>query len=52
MELKGTATVVGDIVGPVVPAHYWDSLAAADETMDPGRAVDANRKQGRKAGGE
>ncbi len=25
MELKGTVTVVGDIVGPAVPEEYWDS---------------------------
>ena len=28
-ELKGTVTVIGDIVGPVVPAEHWDSLAGA-----------------------
>jgi len=27
MELKGTVTVVGDIVGPAVPEEYWESLA-------------------------
>ena len=26
MELKGTVTVVGDIVGPVVPEDHWESL--------------------------
>ena len=26
MELKGTVTVVGDIVGPVVPEDEWESL--------------------------
>jgi prevent-host-death family protein len=26
MELKGTATLVGDIVGPVVPESEWESL--------------------------
>lgn len=26
-ELKGTVTVVGDIVGPALPEHHWDSLA-------------------------
>ena len=25
-ELKGTVTVVGDIVGPVVPEDDWESL--------------------------
>lgn len=31
-ELEGTVTVVGDIVGPVVPEDHWDSLAGADAT--------------------
>ena len=26
MELEGTVTVVGDIVGPVVPEEDWESL--------------------------
>ena len=26
MALKGTVTVVGDIVGPVVPEEHWESL--------------------------
>jgi prevent-host-death family protein len=26
MELKGTVTVTGDIVGPAVPEDHWDSL--------------------------
>ena len=26
LELKGTVTVVGDIVGPVVPEEHWESL--------------------------
>ena len=51
-ELKGTATVVGDIVGPVVPEHYWDSLAGADATVDRGDDDDAPPKRGRKVGGE
>lgn len=25
-ELKGTVTVVGDIVAPAVPEDYWESL--------------------------
>ena len=25
-ELKGTVTVIGDIVGPAVPEEDWDSL--------------------------
>lgn len=25
-ELKGTVTVVGDIVGPAVPEDHWESL--------------------------
>ena len=24
--LKGTVTVVGDIVGPAIPQEHWDSL--------------------------
>ena len=51
-ELKGTGTVVGDIVGPVVPEHYWDSLTASD--LIPGRTgdEDAPSKRGRRMGGE
>ena len=26
-ELKGTVTVVGDIVGPALPEDYWESNA-------------------------
>ena len=26
MTLKGTVTVVGDIVGPAVPEDHWESL--------------------------
>ena len=26
MELRGTVTVTGDIVGPAVPEDHWDSL--------------------------
>ena len=25
-ELKGTVTVVGDVMGPVFPEEHWDSL--------------------------
>ncbi len=25
LELEGTVTVLGDIVGPVVPEHEWES---------------------------
>lgn len=34
-ELAGTVTVVGDIVGPVVPEDHWDSLAGDDGTPGP-----------------
>ena len=51
-ELKGTATVVGDIVGPVVPEHYWDSLAGTGGIEKPGGDADAPRKQSRRTGGE
>ncbi|MDE0419632.1 MAG: type II toxin-antitoxin system Phd/YefM family antitoxin [Gammaproteobacteria bacterium] len=27
MELKGTVTVVGDIVGPALPEDHWESNA-------------------------
>ena len=26
MELKGSVTVTGDIMGPVLPEDHWDSL--------------------------
>ncbi|MYI07718.1 MAG: type II toxin-antitoxin system Phd/YefM family antitoxin [Gemmatimonadetes bacterium] len=38
-ELKGTVTIVGDIVGPAVPEDHWDSLASADGTPDPDPAT-------------
>lgn len=25
-DLKGTVTVMGDVVGPAVPEEYWESL--------------------------
>lgn len=28
-ELRGTVTIIGDIIGPVLPEHHWDSLAGA-----------------------
>ena len=51
-ELKGTVTVVGDIVGPVVPEHYWDSLKGTGGVREPGDGVDAPGKQSRRPGGE
>ena len=33
-ELKGTVTVIGDIVGRAVPEHHWDSLAGAGDRAD------------------
>ncbi|MDE2793509.1 MAG: type II toxin-antitoxin system Phd/YefM family antitoxin [Gemmatimonadota bacterium] len=51
-ELKGTATVVGDIVGPVVPEHYWDSLTGAGGIEEPGGDANAPRKRSRRTGGE
>ncbi|MCY3610965.1 MAG: type II toxin-antitoxin system Phd/YefM family antitoxin [Gemmatimonadetes bacterium] len=56
-ELKGTATVIGDIVGPVVPEHHWDSLAGAGATPGgptPAEAADeaGARKPGQWKGGE
>ena len=29
IELKGTVTVTGDVVEPVVPEDHWDSLRPA-----------------------
>ena len=26
LELQGTVTVLGDIVGPAIPADHWESL--------------------------
>ncbi len=34
-ELQGTVTVVGDIVGPALPEHHWESLAGSDASPDP-----------------
>ena len=28
-ELRGTVTVVGDIIGPAVPEHHWEALAGS-----------------------
>ena len=44
-ELKGTVTVIGDIVGPVAPDHHWDTLASAG-----GDAHDLDRGKGKPAG--
>ena len=33
-ELEGTVTVIGNIVGPVVPEDHWDSLADVGSTPD------------------
>jgi len=51
-ELKGTVTVVGDIVGPVVPEHYWDSLKGTGEIEEPGGEANAPGQQPRRTGGE
>ncbi len=51
-ELKGTVAVVGDIVGPVVPEYYWDSLKGTGGVGEPGDGVDAPGKQSRRTGGE
>ena len=51
-ELEGTVTVVGDIVGPVVPEHHWESLAGSGTVPD--RAADDHTPDERTggAGGE
>ncbi len=51
-ELKGTVTVAGDIVGPVVPEHYWDSLKGTGGIEEPLGDANAPRKQSRRTGGE
>ena len=33
--LKGTVTVVGDIVGPAVPEEHWDSLGRPEKPRRP-----------------
>ena len=52
LELKGTATVTGDIVGPVLPEHHWDCLAGTAGIEEPGGDANAPRKRSRRAGGE
>ena len=43
-ELKGTVTVVGDIVGPILPEHRWASLANALTPVDTVRKGDSGNK--------
>ena len=31
LELQGTVTVVGDIIGPAVPEDHWESLAVPED---------------------
>lgn len=50
-ELEGTVTVVGDIVGPVVPEEDWESLAGGP-TPDPAPPGEQLRGPGGGAGGE
>lgn len=52
LELKGTVTVTGDIVGPVVPEHYWDSLAGSGKGSDQGGSDEGSPKRTRWTGGE
>ena len=51
-ELKGTVTVVGDIVGPVVPADHWDSLAGSGATADQAGENDSPGGQAHRGTGE
>lgn len=49
-ELRGTVTIIGDIVGPIVPERYWDSLA---DTRSPDQSAgedDSESNQGAKGG--
>ena len=34
-QLAGTVTIVGDIVGPVFPEEYWESLLLASAVKPP-----------------
>ena len=43
-ELKGTVTVVGDIVGPILPEHHWNSLANALTPADGARKGDSGNE--------
>ncbi len=52
LELKGTVTVVGDIVGPVVPEHHWDSLAGSARSSDHGGGDEGPPSPTRGTGGE
>ena len=50
-ELEGMATVVGDIVGPVVPERHWESLAGSG--AGPDHVVDqVAQERTRRVGGE
>ena len=51
-ELKGTVTVVGDIVGPVVPEHDWDSLKSTGGIEESGGEANDPRKQPHRTAGE
>ena len=52
LELKGTVTVTGDIVGPVVPEPYWDSLAGSVGGSDHSGGEEGPPKRTRGKGGE
>ena len=51
-ELEGTVTVVGDIVGPVVPEEDWEILAGGGATPDPAPSGEELRGPGGRVGGE
>ena len=50
-ELEGTVTVIGDIIGPVVPEDHWDSLPGVGATPD-GSGGETPGNEPRSAGGE
>ena len=52
LELRGTVTVTGDIVGPVLPEHHWDSLAGAGATSEQAEDDTGPRKRARGTDGE
>ncbi len=44
-ELKGTVTVVGDIVGPIVPEDQWECLAEIGLFVDRAGGDDSRSRQ-------
>lgn len=51
-ELRGTVSIIGDIVGPVVPEHCWDSLAGARSPGQSAGEDESESSQGTTGGAE